>query len=153
MSLIRVLSIALVTGGIAACMGYVPGSLSYWDQRVKEMCEKDGGVTVYENVQLTAEEFKRLGGTEAGIALPTEDAKRDFPYFMETTYTNIRDQNPQVLRLETVVKRRSDGKILGRSVYYSRSGGDLPTGVLHGSSYGCPQQLGLSKQIFQVKGR
>jgi len=25
---------------------------AYWDYRVKQMCEKDGGVTVYEKVEL-----------------------------------------------------------------------------------------------------
>ena len=65
--------------------------------------------------------------------------------------SRIREANPEVVRTEELVKRRSDGKLLARSVSYSRRGGDFPTGLAHDSLFSCPQQAQLSKQIFKLK--
>lgn len=143
----------LLTAALAGCAGYVPGRQAYWDAQVREMCAKDGGVTVYEVVELSEDEFKRLGGMQGGLPLPHANSNNiNYPYFYEMSDTNIRNSNPSVTRTEMLVKRRSDGKLLGRSVRYSRRGGDFPTGINADSSFGCPENTQLVGQIFRVKG-
>lgn len=80
-----------------------------------------GGVTVYERVMISRKDSLFLWGQ--GLPLPTESTRKDSLYFWEMTEKKIRDSNPKVMRAEDIVKRRSDGKVLGRSVRYWRSGG------------------------------
>jgi transcriptional regulator with XRE-family HTH domain len=61
-----------------------------------------------------------------------------YPYVREEFGSTIREANPIVTRGESVIRRRSDGKILVRSIRYWRTGGDFPTGLAHESHYGCP---------------
>lgn len=148
----KLLFAMLLTVALAGCAGYVPGRQSYWDAQVREMCAKDGGVTVYEIVELSEEEFKRLGGIRGGLPLPSASSKNTgYPYFYELLDSKIRDSNPAVMRVEMLVIRRSDKKILGRSVQYFRRGGDLPTGIVEDSTFICPENLQLTNQIFRVK--
>lgn len=135
--------LALTLGG---CMGYVPGQQSYWDAQVRERCEKDGGVTVYERVKINKTDFQIL----LRQSLPTESSRMDQPYFWIRSETKIHDSNPTVVRSETFIKRRSDGRVLGRSVRYSRRGGDIPTGFSEATSFACPQQADLSEKVFLV---
>jgi hypothetical protein len=117
------------------------------------MCEQDGGFTVYEVIELTQEQYKSLGGFDGGLPVPELRADRpSYPYFREWTETRIRESNPEVVRTEEVLKRRSDGKVLARAIRYSRRGGDVSTGLAHESSFTCPQGIQLSKQVFKVKG-
>lgn len=144
----------LFTAALAGCMGYVPGQQAYWDAQVREMCAKDGGITVYEIVELSEADYKSLGGLQGGLPLPHVGNKNtDHPYFYEIIDTNIKESNPAVVRTEMLVTRRADKKLLGRSVRYVRRGGDLPTGVVADSSFGCPESTQLTSQIFRVKGR
>jgi hypothetical protein len=117
------------------------------------MCERDGGSTVYEVVELTQEQYKNLDGFDGGLPVPELRAdRRNYPYFREWTETRIRESNPEVVRSEEVLKRRSDGKVLARAIRYSRRGGDISTGLTHESSFTCPQGIHLSRQVFKVKG-
>lgn len=126
---------------------------AYWDYTVREMCRKDGGVKIYEALMLSKEEYERLSGRH-GISLPMESsAKNNSPYFRKVHDIWIRKRNPEVVRGETLVIRRSDGKVLGRSVQYWRRGGDFPTGLFHDSSFICPQNANLSKQLFRVEAQ
>jgi hypothetical protein len=143
--------VLLVFIALASCAGYAPGRQSYWDSKVRELCETDGGTTIYERVRLHPQEYRFLGGTGRGLSLPSATARPDFPYFIQLVETKLHDANPEVLRLETLVKRRSDDKVLGRAVNYVRRGGDFPTGVLHDSSFSCPQQDSLSERVFEVE--
>jgi len=135
---------------VMTSFAFYEGRKTYWDAQVKEMCEKDGGVTVYERVKISKQDSRFLW--EQGLPLPTENTRKDSPYFWERTETGIREANPKVVRAETLIKRRSDGKALGKSVRYWRSGGDFPTGFSEGTSFICPQHADLSKQVFLVDG-
>jgi hypothetical protein len=146
--------LVLILAGLSSCTAYLPGRQSYWDEQIREMCAKDGGVVVYERVKLTHEEFKRLGGLERALPLPTEsNSTSAHPYFRRVVDTRIHTADPEVMRSETQVIRRSDGKVLGRSVRYWRRGGDIPTGIAHESSYICPASAELTPQIFIVSAR
>jgi len=143
----------IVIGLLIAVVIFCEGRKAYWDHRVREMCEMDGGVTVFEKITISDEEYRRLGGVAGGLPLPHKDkVGKDHPYFYQTNEDKIHEWEPEVVRGETIVKRRSDGKILGRSIDYWRRGGDFPTGLFHDSSFSCPEKrILLSKQIFKIK--
>ena len=130
----------------------------YWDHKVKELCEKDGGVTVYEKVELTREEYERNDGKNGGIRVPSEKSplagKYDFS--SKTINSDINASNPHVWRTEGVIYRKSDGKELGKMVTYSRRGGDISTGIAESSHFGCGDiktiKLDVENQIFTVEG-
>jgi len=117
------------------------------DERAKELCAKDGGVTVHEVVKLPAEKFDQWGNVRIPAksdAAPSDD----YYYVRETTY--LKTGNPEMWRSHHQVIRRFDGKVLGESISYSRRGGDMP-GPWHDSSFGCPDmatQPSLERSIF-----
>lgn len=129
----------------------------YWDHKVKELCEKDGGVTVYEKVELTKEEYERNDGKNGVIRVMPEDtslSKHDYAW--RSIDTVLHESNPEVWRTEYTTYRKSDKKELGKWVTYSRRGGDMPTGISHPSSFSCGDISGFKsdviEQIFSVKG-
>lgn len=126
---------ALISNGVKA----------YYDRLVRELCANDGGVRVYETVRLPAESFDKWGN----VNIPNKRyAKPADEYYFESEDHYYRHGNPKLLRMNTRVIRKNDGKILGESIRYARSGGDLP-GPWHGSSYGCPSlPMRLESSIF-----
>jgi len=147
---------ALVITLLAGCKGYVPGLQSYWDAQVKEMCAKDGGVTVYEKIDIDETDYQKFGGSGGVIPVPDERSKtKSYPYFTKSVRQEI-NSNPQVARLETEIVRRSDNKILGRVINYLRIGGDFPTGIQNDTSFSCKDIFGMrldvEKQVFVIRG-
>ncbi|MGH9694315.1 MAG: hypothetical protein ACRD5Z_09250, partial [Bryobacteraceae bacterium] len=142
-SVLAVLAVAM----LPSCAGYVPGEKAYWDAKVKEMCDKDGGITVYERVKISRREARSVLIDHP----PTQKARRNQPYVWEQNETVIRDSNPRVVRSEILIKRRSDDKILGKTVQYWRSGGDFPTGISEPTSFICPQHAALSEEVFSIE--
>lgn len=57
----------LVALFLSITLGFVGTGLNkaYWDARVKALCEMEGGITVYETVRLSEEEYLRYGGATA----------------------------------------------------------------------------------------
>jgi hypothetical protein len=117
------------------------------DAQVREMCAKDGGAKVYEQVALPAEKFDEFGVVIVPIKA---SAKAWDEFFYEWDITYYKKGNPEMWRSHFKLTRRADGKLLGESVAYSRRGGDFP-GPWHDSSYGCPKDQGMpfvKKQVF-----
>lgn len=135
-------------------VGFFEARKAYWDYKVKQMCEKDGGVTVFEKVILSKEDYQRLAGTVGDILLPDSSrSDKNYPYVSKFTVTTIREGYPKVNRYETEVMRSRDQKILARKISYSRIAGDFPTGIFHHSTFSCPQSnQTLAKQIFSPDG-
>ena len=129
----------------------VAGKKMYWDAKVLELCAKDGGVKVYETVELTPNLLDWAGR----ISIPSKSkATAEDYYFYEMEDQYLRKKNPKIIRTRTVIIRRSDNKILGESIRYGRGGGDLP-GPWEASNYNCPtiskDNIGIENQIF-IKG-
>jgi hypothetical protein len=145
--------IALIAALILT-VGFFEGRKAYWDYKVKQMCEKDGGVTVIEKVILSKEDYQRLAGTTGDILLPDSSrSDKNYPYVSKFTVTTIREGYPKVNKYETEVRRSRDQKTLARRVSYSRIAGDFPTGIFHHSTFSCPQSnQTLAKQIFSLDG-
>ena len=156
-ALARVAAIATLATALVGCMGWVPGRQAYWDAKVREMCEKDGGVTIYERVTLTESQYRDLGGTRGAVPVPDESSEnRGAPFFARTTSREINASNPRVTRRETEIIRRADGKVLGKVVIYSRVGGDVPTGIGHATYFSCQDlpdiKLDVERQLFVLSG-
>jgi len=128
----------------------------YWDHEVKNMCEKDGGATVFEQVHLSQEKYKQLGGVNETIPVPPERYKKDSPYFARTITSEIREWDPEVKKLTTEIVRRKDKKVLGIEIIYMRIGGGISLGIAHPSSFSCRDvagvKLGIEKRIFVIDG-
>jgi hypothetical protein len=144
--------IVILVVGIGGC----EARKAYYDWQVRQMCETDGGVTVYERVTLTRDEYRRLGGLNGTIPVPEErSAEPNYPYVAQTRRTNIRDSDPWIWRSESVYRRRPDGRELARIVSYSRVGGDFPFTASHPSAFSCPEQAKLvteERGVFSVEG-
>ena len=142
----------LVAGGIAFC----EANKAYWDHKVKQWCEKDGGVTVYEKVELTKEEYERNDGKDGVIRVPPEisSVAKNYDYVWKSVDTVINKSMPKVVKYEAIVYQKSNKKQLGKMVSYGRTGGDFPTIISVGSSFTCDDIEGISldaaKQIFFV---
>jgi hypothetical protein len=105
-------------------------------------------------VRLPAEKFNQWG--QINFYKPTQGENALGPEYVfnrETLY--YKQGNPDFFRLYTQVIRRSDGKLLGESVFYKRGGGDLP-GPWHGTSFICPElnvKTDVLRQVFVIKNK
>lgn len=150
---ILIIPIFLIVGGIA----FTEINKAYWDHKIKEWCKKDGGVTVYEHIELTQDELKAIGGSIAFIRAPDEEyAKKNDIYISTFTSDTIRDRYPIVNRYETKFFIRSNKKLLASQISYGRIDGDFPTGIIHPSSFSCNEiksmNMGMLSRIFSIKG-
>jgi hypothetical protein len=145
------LVVCLLAITLAGCM---PGQQSYWDAQVKEMCAKDGGVTIYQKLRISESEMRLLGTVGGMIGIPAKDlAKPNAPVYEELKIVDIRDSNPRVSRSEMLIVRRSDGATVARAIIYARSGGDFPSPA-HPSSFSCPEfnvVISELQQLFVVE--
>ena len=121
------------------------------DDEVRRLCAIDGGVRVYETVQLPAKKFNQWG--QINFYRPTQGQDALGPeYFFKTTDHFYRDGNPSLVRYHPQIIRRSDNKLLGETVSYGRGGGDLP-GPWEPSNFHCPptsesSEIALFKSVF-----
>jgi len=127
-----------------------------WDSKVRELCARDGGVTVYERIPISEDQFAALPKARGSVVVPAEPQRNapTVPAFYTSSESVIRHQNPTVIRRESLVRRAADGTVVGRIVSYSRIGGDVPIGIGHPSSFICPDYTELSAgqaQFFDIE--
>lgn len=134
-------------------VGFYEGRKAYWDRQVRELCAKDGGIKVFETVVITPKQLQVWGGAGGVLGVPNEtDKNNNIPFFRRTKDIAVHAGSPNVMRLETEFIRRSDGKLLGRFIYYFRRGGDFPSWA-HESSVGCKAEpLPIEAMIFILRG-
>ncbi len=128
---------------------------SYWDWKVGVLCKRDGGLTVYQTVIITEEQYIRNDGHKGFISvLSARTTKPNHEFYWDNRDIVIQKSNPLVVRSEYVTYRKSDGKPLGKWVTYSRVGGDFPTGFHH-SSFSCRDvpnfRDSVSNKIFLIE--
>jgi len=123
---------------------FFEGRKVIWDNRVRELCEKEGGVWVYENAQLPQQYFDRDGLVRIPSKSKNPDhplafeAKPSDPYYYEWIDEPVVEGYLAVGKHTLNVYRAIDNKVLGRMIVFSRSGGDIPT-FAHPSSFSCPE--------------
>ena len=144
------LAIGAVTMALAGCMGWAPGRQAYWDAQVKEMCEKDGGVRIFEQIIVSPSQTKLLPkvGNFFGVASEAL-AKPEEPAFIRIRRTRLREYNPSVVRYEQEIVRRADQRVVGVAVSYARGGGDFPV-FDHPSTFWCPEPMQIYEGINRV---
>lgn len=110
------------------------GRNMWLDHQVREMCAKDGGVRVYETVELTSDlldKFGRIYIPDKAEATPLNEY-----YYISGIHYYLNGAT-KLSRTHHRIVRRSDEKVLGELIRYARAGGGLP-GPWHGSSFMCP---------------
>jgi len=136
---------------LAAACSSGPIAKAALDDEVRRLCAIDGGIKVYETVKLPAENFNQQGN----VLIPDKaNAKPNDDYYYEWNVNYLLRGNPELWRSEHQIVRAHDGKIIGKSVRYSRRGGDA-SGPWHESSFSCPEigsQSSLEKSIFGIGG-
>lgn len=111
-----------------------------YDAKMAQMCAKDGGARVYERVPAPASRFNSAGQL---LLLPTNERVDalgpDYRYIKETEYLRGNEAYGSLSIRRTVTKiiRKSDGKLLGESISYSRAGGNITFGA-HSAGSSCP---------------
>jgi hypothetical protein len=107
-------------------------------------------MNIYERVTLPKDQFTKYGdvsflkhwdmsGTAGG------------GYRVITAYQRLKPNNPTLTRYSASVIRERDNKVLGKSVYYSRIGGDILPRLGPDSARSCPprtSEIGLIRSIF-----
>lgn len=147
----------IVLGPIAilvASIGGCEAMKAYYDWQVREMCENDGGVTVYERFPVSTEFFKARGGDRGVMSLPSESEERkDVPVFQRMKSLVVKEGSLKVLRYEAQVIRWSDSKVLGRLILYGRGGGDFPFTASAPSYYQCPEENNdVVRRVLAIQG-
>lgn len=129
------------------------GKQIYYHSMIDDLCEKDGGVQVYEVVELTPDKFNRWG--QPNFYRPTEgDKALGEGYVFKYVDDTVRAQSPEIVRSHVQVFRRSDLTLLGESISYHHRYAGLP-GPWHTPGYGCKHvvvgTVPLLSKIFSQK--
>ena len=125
------------------------------DREVDRLCAIDGGIRVYETVELPPDKFDKKYGqinfydpTQGENALgPEYIYKWDMRYYKKGHPVSQGAHETVMRRDHFKIIRKLDMKLLGEFVKYHRAGGDFP-GPWMPSSYHCPGTLTASSTIL-----
>jgi hypothetical protein len=109
------------------------------DRQVRELCAKDGGVRVYETVKLPTDQYEQYAKKNWILPDKSQMTSSD-EYYADTDVHYYQQGILNMSRRQYRIIRSSDSKVLGESISYGRSGGDLP-GPWHHSSFKCPDPV------------
>ncbi len=148
------LALAGLSASISTCDKYST------DRRMVEMCRNDGGTFIYEQVILRPEDFDQegvhFGHYFFNRSIPEEE--RLGPKYLYREIFEVLKPGDSVGHEAKLTKttqkiyRRSDGKLLGYSIVYVRSGGEGVFLLGHPSGVICPENSkGLLESVF-IKG-
>lgn len=145
--LIRIVGIFFLA--LLLAIAFYEARKAYWDFRIERMCQKDGGLTVFEEIRLSADDYERLRSRSGTIPLPERgSADRAAEFFSHTQEEVIRERSPRVAREEVTIYALDGNRMIARYISYSRSGGDFPT-YAHPSYFLCKREdQSISERIF-----
>ena len=125
------------------------GEAGSWDAKMQVLCAKDGGMKIYEKVILPKDQFDQFGmprGKEWDRSALASKLDPAYRYSYEPVSLKRGDPlkgEVEMFKSTHKIYRQSDGKLLGESITYGRSGGDSFVARLlggHPSSASCPAQ-------------
>jgi hypothetical protein len=122
------------------------------------MCEKDGGVRIFEKVIVSEGDLAALGAVGGVIGVPVKEAAHpNAPVYAVLKRTHLGGEgNVRIGRTQSYITRRMDGAVVATWVAYSRHGGDIPLGLTDGTSLHCPDVKKISadlQALFVVERR
>jgi len=126
------------------------------ERLVDELCRVDGGVKVYEVVEVPP----AASGKGKPMDVPFKRfRKKGDEFYSVMTVKDIRGHSGSsdvsaltVYRTEIGIYRAKDDKLLGTAVGYARRGGD-PFWQFHPSSYRCPENQNVTNSVLVEKKR
>ena len=147
-----ILALVLLAHLISGCVSFTQSRL---DREVDRRCREDGGVKIYETAPLSSEMFNKYGHIEIPSRMEGESLTKDLgpQYIWKNNTRSLHGGwedspegkvlgSPSMWRVHYQILRRTDRKLLGEWVGYSRYGGDpfwaRFTGVE--SSHSCPEK-------------
>jgi hypothetical protein len=107
--------------------GCVSCSKMKMDAEVDRLCAIDGGIKIYETVSLPPEKFNKYGQINFYHGNLKNTLGSDYIWKWDVKYLHPGgdpNASPRMWRDHFQIIRRSDGKLLGESISYSRYGGD-----------------------------
>ena len=134
--------LVLIGIGVTSC----EVNKAYWDRQVRELCELDGGVVVYERVEQSDEENGR--NEERFLQVPFEWESSKSPYFMVSREREVLNKYPLVWRDEVDLVQRKDNSIVAQKTSYVRRGGDFPTGFTATSHFSCSEVESINLDLI-----
>jgi hypothetical protein len=142
----------LLIAALGVLVGAFEGRKAYYDWRARGLCEKDGGVQVFEVLKLDASDYRLLLNAFGQLDIPLRsNAQPGTPVVRAETIEHLRQDGPRLTRYEVRIHRLSDDKTLGKMVSYSRVGGDLL--AFQPSVFKCPTPTpDLFSMVVQKKG-
>ncbi len=157
----------VVVGGlgvvITSCVSCTTLNKAYWDHRVDEFCAKDAGMTIYQKIEVSKNEYPNIRIKSNGkINLPTyvqpeKSLIGNEPFYKIIKTEYIKEGNPSVFRHIESVIRGSDKKVLSTYITYGRSGGDYLffEGPFHPSFHECEKSqsnINTSSSVITIAG-
>lgn len=122
------------------------------DREVDRLCANEGGTQIYETITLPKDSFGPNGEVFPQYrGLPLSDGRFGPDYYFSVDERVLISGDPTLRKSVSAIVRRSDGKILGARVNFSRHGGDM-AGPWHDSARSCldvlPMDKGLELLVF-----
>jgi hypothetical protein len=124
---------------VILAFGFFEARKAYWDSRVKGMCDKEGGIKVFQVVQLDLKEYRKLLNSRNQIDLRNErfaTPADSYAYSSATEY--IVRGDPEIHKHVGRVLKWPEKVVLSEQIIFSRVGGDFPTGIGHRTYFSCP---------------
>lgn len=125
---------------------YVEHRRQYWDDKVRELCAKDGAPIVLQTVSIASPRDMPATPDERYADVGTK-------YVSRWKVVVLRAADPKVTRTEITIIRRLDQAVLGHQTLYARIGGDaIPAD--HPSSRSCGDfgVKPVDRLVFIVEG-
>jgi len=148
----RIQKAGFIILGVISFIGYswlLFGERWMLDNKVDVLCEKDGGVKVYEKIILSPEKFNEWGVVNFYHPSQEKNALGN-DYIFEQNIHYFKKGSLSLYRYHVKVIYRKNEKTLAESIGYYRNGGNRP-GPWNNTSHSCSMPNGeipLLKSLF-----
>lgn len=144
--------IGLLVGLVVLAIIFNELNLAYWDHRVDQMCEVDGGDFVYKKVFFDKEEYTKNLTSSGELIAPPENSSLNIGQSVLSKHekTNFRRGFTELSRVEITIFRESDKEVLAKSISYHRGGGAITILFSYDSGYSCGGSLKIGPMLSRT---
>jgi len=141
-----VLLFFVVAAWFLASAWYFGGAKIYYDWRISDLCEVDGGVNIHKNIYLPKNKFNRWG--QINFYNPTQGEGSlgdEYIYTRDVFYIFGTNEDDWLVAKKTIHKvfLKEENDLLAEQVLYIRSGGDFFSFGTN-SAFFCPKIKSMS---------